>query len=137
METQKIDTPSPEDMLVDLAILRGKLVGLEDRRRREIKELVTPSTLELIDEVNSSADALADDYKKAAEALEASIKEDVLRRGRDAFGAGLQAAISEGRVTWDDAGLRGFAKRVPDVLSFRKAGKPFVSIRTAPKEKKG
>lgn len=41
----------------------------------------------------------------------------------------LMAVYSQGRITWDSAGLDGYALVHPEILSLKKVGKPSVTIR--------
>ncbi|MBA4065385.1 MAG: hypothetical protein C0501_17065 [Isosphaera sp.] len=76
------------------------------------------------------ADRLAE-TTAAAVAAEAELRELVLRARRSASAGGVKAVYTAGRVTWDTPGLAAYAEHHPEVLAFRKVGKPFVVLRFA------
>ncbi len=72
----------------------------------------------------------ADRTKKSIEEL---IKKEVLELGHTVESEKFQFVYSDGRISWDTAGLNGYAVLHPEITTFRKEGKPYVSI----KKKKG
>ncbi len=64
-------------------------------------------------------------------ALEAEIKQAIITHGASVKGSVFHAILSKGRVSWDTKSLDGYATAHPELLSFRKEGEPFVSIRIA------
>ncbi len=99
---------------------------------------------EILKAVQAELDALDVEYKPlidaAAErtaALEAEIKQDVLRHGQSVKGSQLHAVYSHGRVTWDTKSLDGYANAHPEILGFRKEGEPSIQLRpTKTRDKK-
>jgi uncharacterized protein YifE (UPF0438 family) len=67
----------------------------------------------------------------AAAAGEVAVREVVLRVAKGIHLSGIDARYYPGRVTWDAAGMERFASAHPEVLAFRKVGKPWVSLRIA------
>ncbi len=43
--------------------------------------------------------------------------------------AGITATYNAGRVTWDPEKMAAFVERHPEMLEFRKVGKPWVALR--------
>jgi hypothetical protein len=93
---------------------------------------------EILKAVQAELDALDAEYKplmdvsaERAAALEAEIKQDVLRLGQSVKGSTLHAVFYHGRVTWDTKSLDRYADAHPEVLEFRKEGEPGVQLRAA------
>lgn len=61
--------------------------------------------------------------------LEGEIKNDVLLSRTTVAGSTLKVTYSKGRITWDTKGIESYAIRNPEVLKFRRQGRPVVSIR--------
>lgn len=72
---------------------------------------------------------LMDTSAERVTALEAEIKDDVLRFGASVKGKHFHAVYSRGHVSWDTKALNGYARAHPEVLSFRKEGKPSITLR--------
>jgi len=62
--------------------------------------------------------------------IEAQVKAAVLAHGASVRGARLQAVYRQGRATWDDHALQGFATMHPAILGLRSVGQPSVTLRT-------
>lgn len=105
------------DALDELADMRAKRDELAEPYQREIDLL----SLGLRDATNDISDEIA--------GVETAIKAAVTKMETSAKGKSLQAVYSKPRITWDTKALDGYAKANPDVLAFRKEGKPSVSIR--------
>lgn len=76
--------------------------------------------------------AFADRLRSAIEAVtaaEAAARDLVLRLGQTVRLAGVQVAYHPGRVTWDGERMEQFSQAHPEVRSFRRVGKPWVSLR--------
>jgi hypothetical protein len=93
---------------------------------------------EILKAVQAELDALEAEYKPlmdaAAErtaALEAEIKQAVLRHGHSVKGSQLHAVYYRGRVTWDTKSLDQYAGAHPEILGFRKEGEPSIQLRPA------
>jgi len=87
-------------------------------------------------EVAMQIDALEEERKNALRAvdegiktLESDVKESVLQQQKTVDGVYLQAVYCQPRITWDTKGLEGYATAYPELLSFRREGNPFVTIR--------
>lgn len=93
---------------------------------------------EILKAIQAELDALEAEYKPlmdaAAErttALEAEIKQGVLRHGQSVKGRQLHAVYYHGRVTWDTKSLDSYADAHPEILGFRKEGEPIIQLRPA------
>lgn len=96
---------------------------------------------EILKQVQAELDALDFEYKPVLEAadeniatLENEIKTDVLLYGESISGGMYRASYTQGRVSWDSAGMAKYAASHPDVLQFRKQGQPIVSLRVVSKD---
>lgn len=97
--------------------------------------------VEILKQVQAELDALDSEYKPVLEAaeenisiLENEIKTDVLLYGESISGGMYRASYTQGRVSWDSAGMTKYAISHPDVLQFRKQGQPIVSLRVVNKD---
>lgn len=63
--------------------------------------------------------------------LEAAIKASVLVLGTSVKGTRLHAVYTQGRVSWDNAFLQGYAAVHEEILQGRKEGQASVSLRQA------
>lgn len=96
---------------------------------------------EILKQIQTELDALDSEYKPVLEAaeenisiLENEIKTDVLLYGESISGGSYRASYTQGRVSWDSAGMTKYAASHPDVLQFRKQGQPIVSLRVVNKD---
>ena len=74
------------------------------------------------------------DAVHGADAAEQEVRELVLRLGRSVNLAGVRATYSSPRVSWDSGRLEAYAQHHPEVLNFRKVGKPFVALKFGDKD---
>jgi uncharacterized protein YifE (UPF0438 family) len=65
----------------------------------------------------------------AAATAEAAFRDIVLRTGKNVNAAGVRAIYNAPRISWDTEKLEVYAEAHPEVLAFRKLGKPFVTVR--------
>jgi hypothetical protein len=96
---------------------------------------------EILKKIQGELDALDLEYKPVLEAaeeniaaLENEIKTDVLLYGETVSGGSYRASYTQGRVSWDNEGMKKYAASHPDVLQFRKQGNPIVSLRVVSKD---
>jgi hypothetical protein len=66
-------------------------------------------------------------------AIEAGIKNDVLRHGASITSGTLHAVYSKGRLSWDSKALTHYAETHPEINEFRKQSEPTVTIRNIKK----
>lgn len=66
---------------------------------------------------------------EAAASSEKELRELLLRIRHGVTLAGIRASYINGRVSWDGKGITAYAQTHPEVLQFRKVGKPVVALR--------
>lgn len=97
---------------------------------------------EILKKVKDELEALDAEFKplmavseQRIEELEDEIRQEVLKHGASvrSNSARIQAIYSKGRVTWDTKRLDRYAAVHPEVMQYRKEGKPFIQIRVANK----
>jgi uncharacterized protein YifE (UPF0438 family) len=69
------------------------------------------------------------DAAEAAASSEEEVRALLLRVQHSVTLAGIRATYSHGRVTWDSKGIAAYAQTHPELLQFRKVGKPVVTLR--------
>ncbi len=95
---------------------------------------------EILKAVQAELDALEEEYQPLLDAaqenvstLEGEIKNDVLLGGETVTTDVYQAVYMHGRISWDNDGINNYARTHPEVLKYRKEGRPIVAIRTVGK----
>ncbi len=95
---------------------------------------------EILKAVQAELDALEEEYQPLLDAaqenvttLEGEIKNDVLLGGETVTTDVYQAVYMHGRIGWDNDGINNYARTHPEILKYRKEGRPTVSIRTVGK----
>jgi hypothetical protein len=100
------------------------------REKQEIIDrLLTPEIKTKIDEVETEFKQQEEIIVKSIDALESEIKADTSIFGATVKSSGYMAVWSKGRITWDTKGLTTFAGSHPEVMEYRREGKPIVSVR--------
>jgi uncharacterized protein YifE (UPF0438 family) len=84
--------------------------------------------LDSVDEVFAEQLRAANDLAAKTEQV---VRDLVMRVGRSYSLAGIRATYQKARVSWDNEKLTAYAEQHPDVLAFRKLGKPTVALRFA------
>jgi uncharacterized protein YifE (UPF0438 family) len=77
------------------------------------------------------------DTAEAVTTAEQALRDLVLRLKRTFHLAGIRATYQGARVTWDTPKLDAYAEQHPEVLAFRKVGKPWVNLRLNDKPPQG
>jgi uncharacterized protein YifE (UPF0438 family) len=93
------------------------------------RQVVLAAVREQLDAVDA---AFAEQIQSATEesaTAEKEVREFVLNLGRSISLAGVKVAYSAGRVTWDTEKMAAFVEAHPEMLEFRKVGKPWVAVR--------
>ena len=97
---------------------------------------------EILKKVQDELEALDAEFKplmnvsaQRIEELEDEIRQEVLKHGATvkSKSARIQAVYMKGRVTWDTTRLDHYAAVHPEVMQYRKQGKPIIQIRVANK----
>jgi hypothetical protein len=111
----------------------SKLYEQKQKYSREKQEIINgllaPEIKTKIDEVETEFKQQEDIIIKTIDSLENEIKADTAKFGATVKSSGFMAVWSKGRVTWDTKGLTYFAGSHPEVLGYRREGKPIISVR--------
>lgn len=100
-----------------------------DKLRDDITPVIPPEIKAQLDEIEADRTAAIASLHAGITNLETKIKIGVLEAGESVKGTYLHAVWSKGRVSWDTKALDGYAVAHPELIGFRKAGDPSVSIR--------
>lgn len=114
--------------LDQLANFQAQRDVLEMEKKALIDQLIPPEIKARIEEIEEEFAGRKEVVDANIAALEAEIKNDVLRQGITVKSTFLRAVWHAGRVSWDTKALDAYAKARPEVLAFRKQGEPYVSI---------
>jgi hypothetical protein len=112
-----------------LANLQAQLDVFNLQKQELIDQVLTPEIKARLDEIEAEFSGKAEIVLEKIAALEEEIKNDVAQSGASVRGAFLQATYYRGRITWDTGGLDRYAQSNPEIVAFRKQGKPYTSIR--------
>ena len=111
----------------------SKLYEQKQKYSREKQEiingLIAPEIKAKIDEVEAEFKQQEEIIIKSIDSLESEIKADTAKFGSTVRSSGFMAVWSKGRITWDTKGLTSFADSHPEVLEYKREGKPIVSVR--------
>lgn len=103
--------------------------ALLDAEYREARAAILATVRAQLDEVDAAfAEQLQAATAESAHA-EQEVREFVLSLGRSVGVAGIKATYRSAPVTWDSEKLTAFAESHPEVLAFRKVGRPSVAMR--------
>ena len=114
------------DRLADLQS-HVDIINLRFDKLRE--DVLTPEIKAKLEDIEAERETTLESVQGGMESLEAEIKDAVVLQGATVKGKFLQAVWSKPRVTWDTKALEGYAAGHPEIMPFRKEGKPSVSIR--------
>ncbi len=103
--------------------------SLHAEKSELLADVFSPEQLLRLDEIEAEYSQKEEAANSAIGELENEIKVDTLAFGETVKGSNFLAVWNKGRVTWDSNGLSSYAETHPEVLSYRKEGKPSVSIR--------
>jgi hypothetical protein len=115
--------------LNQLAEMRSQLDVINLHYQDLRKSIIPVEIQEQLDDMEAEHQSALDAAKIGISELEKTIKADVLIAGISIKGDYLQAVWNKPRVTWNTKALAGFAAAHPEILDFRKVGKPSVTIR--------
>jgi len=115
--------------LDQLANFQAQRDVLELQKQALIDQLIPPEVKARIEEIEAEFDGKSEAVDANIAALEAEIREEVLRCGASVKSTFLHVVYNSGRVTWDTKKLEAFARNRPEVLEFRKQGQPFITIK--------
>jgi hypothetical protein len=117
--TQKLD---------QLANFQAQRDVLELEKQSLIEQLIPPEIKDRIAEIKAEFTGKREAVEDNIAALEADIREQVIRQGASAKSTFLRVVYHSGRVTWNTKSLDAYARARPEILEFRKQGQPFVTI---------
>lgn len=112
-----------------LADVRLKMDILKDRQEGDILDLLDDELKKKITTINKRYADKQTKLAKEASELEASIRENTLAYGETIKGEGLKAIYTNGRVSWNDDKLMGYAATHPEILPFRSKSSPYITIK--------
>lgn len=117
------------EMLNQLAQMRSQVdfyrMAWEERR----DEILAPVKAQLAD-LDAEFAPMIETAQESIGAMEAQVKQAVLRHGASVKGDHLQAVWNKGRTSWDTRKLDGLMIALPQLKECRSEGAPSVSIRT-------
>lgn len=100
-----------------------------DKMQALIDAAIPADVRQAIADIHAEYDQIIADINTAAAVLEAEAKDAVLQHGATVKADHLMAVYTNGRVSWDDEGLNGYALAHPEITAFRKQSDPSVTIR--------
>lgn len=113
------------DELADIRATADAMRIDYEKKRTEILKAMQPE----LDALDAEYQPMLVSSQARAEALEAEIKDAVVHHGASVKGTRIYAMFFGGRVSWDREKLEHYGKTHPEVMSFRKEGDPYVSLR--------
>jgi hypothetical protein len=122
------------ELIDQLAKLKMDRDDLLDAREHAVREIMPDHLRQQLDNIAEAFDQRLDALEKETTSLENALRDDVVARRDHIKGAKLIAFYSEGRTSWDTAGLDRYAKDHPEILLLKKQGKPFATIKTRDKQ---
>ncbi len=126
------ERPTPEyvvgklDKLTEITTALDTLQIDYEAKRAEILKTVQNDLEVLEAEYTPIVQEMRDGIAK----LKAEIKNDVLLNGSTIRSSRYKAVYMRGRVTWDTKGITKYAEVNPEIMKFRRQGRPSVSIRS-------
>ena len=111
-----------------LASFQAELQVLEFEKQALIDQVLTPEIKARMEEIEAEFARKGEAANQNITRLEGEIREDVLQYGSTVKGVFLRATWNHGRVTWVTNAMENYAKTHPEILEFRKEGKPYISI---------
>jgi hypothetical protein len=116
----------------------GRIAQLAEAKRyaNEIHAAYQNRREAVLEQVRAQLEALDNEFgeilREADEEvsrLQSEVKEAVRDAAQSVKHGEIHAIYMRGRVTWDNKGLSSYAETHPEVMEFRRVGKPSVSIR--------
>ena len=102
------------------------------------KDMIDLRKRDIMAKVQSEIDAVDAEFeqdlalKRAEyEEIEKQIREDVLKSGTSVKGDYWHFVYSKGTVTWNSQALEGYCKAHPELLEYRREGKPSVAVKAS------
>jgi hypothetical protein len=117
------------DKLNRLADFQAQKDMLNLEKQELINQVIPPEIRARLEEIEAEFAGRAEAVILNIDLLEMEIREDVLDCQKSTAGSFLQAIWNRGRKGWDSSGLEQYAKDHPEILSYRKLGEPYITIR--------
>ena len=133
-DTFERDLAIPE--INDLSELESQINSLELQKQAQIDQIITPEMQSKLNMIELDFAASVRKIKENIENSKQRIRESVLRYGTTIKGTNLQVVFIRGSVTWDSNSLEKYAELHPEILEYRKEGKPSVRFRRIDNKKK-
>jgi hypothetical protein len=124
-----MDANEVKGMLDELSDLHSKWDAVMAEKERLLDALYTEEIKARMAEIETEFAIKIIGVQNNINALEAKIKDAVVKRGESVKGEHLHALFIKGRVSWDAKLLDGYAVAHSEILAFRSVGQPTVSIR--------
>lgn len=124
--TQPIDA-----MLAALAQLQTQLAALAGEHAAHRQAALPARVRARLSELDAHFSPQLETLEVQIAAQTTQLKAAVLAHGHSCTGHGLQAVYRQGRVSWDDRALQGYATVHPEIVPFRAVGAASVSVRQA------
>ena len=129
---KRVPDPSEQALIAEelneISELERQLQVLETQKQAQIDEILTPQVKAKLEVIETEFDQSVTKIQERIDTIRERVKIDVLRHGSSVRGTGIRVVWNLGRVTWNLKGLEEYSKLNPDILVFRKEGKPFVSF---------
>ena len=109
---------------------RANAAGLE-ADYRAARQAVLDMVREQLEAVDAAFAEQIQAAAAASTAAENEVRDLVLQLGRSLALAGIRAYYRNGAVTWNNEKMAAYARMHPEVLAFRKVGRPTVALRFA------
>ena len=100
-------------------------------KEEAIAQVYTPEIKAAIADIETEFAGRDDVVGEKIKDLRSDIKNSVLVLGETVKGEFLSAVWNKGRTSWDNKALQGYAVNQPELLQFKKEGKPSVALRKA------
>ncbi len=98
-------------------------------KQEAVAQVYTPEIKEAIADIEAEFAGKDDVVDSKINGLRADIKDSVLELGETVRGEFMSAVWNKGRISWDNKALQGYAINQPELLQFKKEGKPSISLR--------
>lgn len=128
-EEQKAQKNIIIEELSELENLHSQIASLETEKDGRINQILTPEILAQVEAIKTEFSGKVKDIKQQASSLENKVKRYVLEYGATVKGNSLQIVWNKGSMRWDTKSIEDYSLSHPEILQFRKEGKPYVSIR--------
>jgi len=124
MEEQMNFTQQIISMMDDLVALGDRIELVNSHYDMLFEDIVPVDIAEKIRDLEEERATEVSGLIKKKEALEQKIKDAVVMKGETINGERLKAVYVQGRTSWDNGALDGYAVAHPEILAMKKVGNP-------------